>query len=519
MKKFILLGFPICAAFLLTLPTVSAKNSYIAKAAVENPAITISDDFKTTAVNSSNVYSSSNIVNTANASHPGIPGKAWGGSIDYTSGNLVGYFVYKVESTEGKVINELELDYNAQIWHVSKAGLVNSYINVYGSTDGTNWGTAVDSQKAGSTSGFKNYNVKFNITNSYLATYYIKIEEVIDPNFTSDFTDGKIGLSYIPTKLATTSITASLQDKPAAGEEFDLTPITDDFKTTAVNSSNVYSSSNIVNTANASHPGIPGKAWGGDIDYTSGNLIGSFVYKVDAGSTNKLTSLKLDYNAKICYLSKAGLVNSYINVYGSTDGTNWGTAVDSQKATDTNTFKDYSVSFDFSGKVASCYYIKIEEVIDSNFTSDFPTGKIGLNYIPTKLATTSITGKYSQLTDLDYVSKFVQDFMHMNEEVEGQCLTLYGPAKEALSSLTNSQRIILFTQPSFASVCARLQAWAIANGETLTILESGVLDIAQGKQIMFNTPNNSLVIISVVLISVFAFAITLFVRNKIKKSK
>lgn len=96
----------------------------------------------------------------------------------------------------------------------------------------------------------------------------------------------------------------------------------------------------------------------------------------------------------------------------------------------------------------------------------------------------------------------------------GACLAYYATAKEAFNSLSENQKNIFTNSSEYADMYARLQAWAIANGETF----NGSSFNSNSFNMMNANSINQLQIALITLIAVSSFACLFFVVRR-RKSK
>ena len=113
------------------------------------------------------------------------------------------------------------------------------------------------------------------------------------------------------------------------------------------------------------------------------------------------------------------------------------------------------------------------------------------------------------------VQSFIDNYMHMDEDVEGQCLTLYAPAKAAFNAMSAEARELFATDATYKAAYDRLVAWAAAHGEELN--SSNVL--ALNPEFVDASNNGSTIIIIIAAtFAVTTFGAILLIRKK-KHSK
>ena len=101
-------------------------------------------------------------------------------------------------------------------------------------------------------------------------------------------------------------------------------------------------------------------------------------------------------------------------------------------------------------------------------------------------------------------------------EGNGYCISKgwYSLAKDEFNKLTKEQRYILATE--FTDAFDRLEAWAIANGESI-IYQNGdyiVNSIKNPLQIIKNNSNSLILIISVVLIGTMLIVLGILAKKR-----
>ena len=107
-------------------------------------------------------------------------------------------------------------------------------------------------------------------------------------------------------------------------------------------------------------------------------------------------------------------------------------------------------------------------------------------------------------------------YMHMDENVDGQCVGYYPVAKAAYNDLSSDAKEIFRNGTDFQSAYERLQKWAEYHGETV-----GATEITSGANRGFSLINkdaNSIVVITV-LLSVVCVTTLLFVLKSIRSHK
>jgi hypothetical protein len=124
-----------------------------------------------------------------------------------------------------------------------------------------------------------------------------------------------------------------------------------------------------------------------------------------------------------------------------------------------------------------------------------------------------------EVDDHQVVQDFVDTYMHMSDasgEGNGYCISKgwYTLAKAEFNKLTKEQRYILATE--FTDAFNRLEAWAIANGESI-IYQNGdyiVNSINNPLQIIKSNNNSLILIISVVLIGTIIIVLGIISKKR-----
>lgn len=101
--------------------------------------------------------------------------------------------------------------------------------------------------------------------------------------------------------------------------------------------------------------------------------------------------------------------------------------------------------------------------------------------------------------DSDYVDEFRTNYMHMSENVTGQCDTYYPLAKAAFNALTDSQRSLFLTSSTFTAAKNRLVAWATAKGDAIN--SSNTIVAGNSATNAINATSNSMITLLAIIIS------------------
>ena len=139
----------------------------------------------------------------------------------------------------------------------------------------------------------------------------------------------------------------------------------------------------------------------------------------------------------------------------------------------------------------------------------------GLQLSTTLLNEETISNLYAaenaRITNNFAAKNFVFTYMHMNEDVEGQCFVYYPLAREAYNALTDDQKEILLTDEKYAPAMKRFVAWARANSETL----EGTMLSNKGSVLSINDKDVTITVISFVCgISLILCALLLIKKRK-----
>lgn len=108
------------------------------------------------------------------------------------------------------------------------------------------------------------------------------------------------------------------------------------------------------------------------------------------------------------------------------------------------------------------------------------------------------------------LEKYIDTYLHMDDYTEDQGFCkdtehdYYGKnstsgAKYNFNQLSERQRELFFTNAAFSEECARLQAWAIANGETIQLSNYQIQASYQNSRLNFNSVNSQSVMMVLVI--------------------
>lgn len=124
-------------------------------------------------------------------------------------------------------------------------------------------------------------------------------------------------------------------------------------------------------------------------------------------------------------------------------------------------------------------------------------------------------------TDKEVVDFFVNEYMHkevaLTDVGTGLCKTnkWYAFAKEAYTSLTEDQKTLFVSDPSYNDYLARYNAWAVANGDS--VIGAGALSQVSTRNNVINTNNDMMIIAIISVAAAISFA-GLFVFLKRRKT-
>ena len=124
-------------------------------------------------------------------------------------------------------------------------------------------------------------------------------------------------------------------------------------------------------------------------------------------------------------------------------------------------------------------------------------------------------------TNLEKVREFIGNYMHMNSNTTGQCVSLFGDAKDAFNSLDSAVRSLFFSSGENDVVAAknRLNAWAGYHHYILNASNQYVLQNAGANRNLGVDTNDSITSIIVVAASIVSISLLGFFLIKKKYSK
>lgn len=168
----------------------------------------------------------------------------------------------------------------------------------------------------------------------------------------------------------------------------------------------------------------------------------------------------------------------------------------------TQTLTDTMISYDFSvanGDFTSTNILLIETL---------KTAKRA--YIESITIVASGEQDIGKTDDCLALEKYIDTYLHMNDytEEKGFCKDTehdyYGKntitgAKYNFNQLSERQRELFFTNAAYSEECARLQAWAIANGETIQLSNYQIQASYQNSRMNFNSVNSQSVMMVLVI--------------------
>lgn len=167
-----------------------------------------------------------------------------------------------------------------------------------------------------------------------------------------------------------------------------------------------------------------------------------------------------------------------------------------QTLTDTMTSYDFSVA---NGDFTSTNILLIETLTTAKRA-----------YIESITIVASGEQDIGKTDDCLALEKYIDTYLHMNDytEEKGFCKDTehdyYGKntitgAKYNFNQLSERQRELFFTNAAFSEECARLQAWAIANGETIQLSNYQIQASYQNSRLNFNSVNSQSVMMVLVI--------------------
>lgn len=167
-----------------------------------------------------------------------------------------------------------------------------------------------------------------------------------------------------------------------------------------------------------------------------------------------------------------------------------------QTLTDTMTSYDFSVA---NGDFTSTNILLIETL---------ETAKRA--YIESITIVASGEQDIGKTDDCLALEKYIDTYLHMDDYTEDQGFCkdtehdYYGKnstsgAKYNFNQLSERQRELFFTNAAFSEECARLQAWAIANGETIQLSNYQIQASYQNSRLNFNSVNSQSVMMVLVI--------------------
>lgn len=167
-----------------------------------------------------------------------------------------------------------------------------------------------------------------------------------------------------------------------------------------------------------------------------------------------------------------------------------------QTLTDTMTSYDFSVA---NGDFESTNILLIETLTTAKRA-----------YIESITIVASGEQDIGKTDDCLALEKYIDTYLHMDDYTEDQGFCkdtehdYYGKnstsgAKYNFNQLSERQRELFFTNAAFSEECARLQAWAIANGETIQLSNYQIQASYQNSRLNFNSVNSQSVMMVLVI--------------------
>lgn len=167
-----------------------------------------------------------------------------------------------------------------------------------------------------------------------------------------------------------------------------------------------------------------------------------------------------------------------------------------QTLTDTMTSYDFSVA---NGDFESTNILLIETLTTAKRA-----------YIESITIVASGEQDIGKTDDCLALEKYIDTYLHMDDYTEDQGFCkdtehdYYGKnstsgAKYNFNQLSERQRELFFTNAAYSEECARLQAWAIANGETIQLSNYQIQASYQNSRLNFNSVNSQSVMMVLVI--------------------
>ena len=167
-----------------------------------------------------------------------------------------------------------------------------------------------------------------------------------------------------------------------------------------------------------------------------------------------------------------------------------------QTLTDTMTSYDFSVA---NGDFESTNILLIETLTTAKRA-----------YIESITIVASGEQDIGKTDDCLALEKYIDTYLHMDDYTEDQGFCkdtehdYYGKntitgAKYNFNQLSERQRELFFTNAAYSEECARLQAWAIANGETIQLSNYQIQASYQNSRMNFNSVNSQSVMMVLVI--------------------
>ena len=180
---------------------------------------------------------------------------------------------------------------------------------------------------------------------------------------------------------------------------------------------------------------------------STGLVPGAGFASLTLGIEDTVNGIRYTFHNGTGYLYAASSSSNYLKVQTTLDNNGrWDIDLATSKVKATGTNSRNLLRYNSSSKLFSCY----------------ETGQ----------AAVALYALPQTITDEQVANTFIKKYMHLDsapvgETGEGKCVTesWYASAKEAFNKLTEDQRLLVTDN---ADVYARLQTWAIANGDEMT---------------------------------------------------
>ncbi len=484
-----------CAFFFLL--STNSK-SIIAKAEDET---LLNIDYRTTSFNNTEKLSYYH-VSGSNEAHGVVPTKEWKNESEASQG----YIIYKVNVEAGFVIDNLSYSMDALISdnaNLDPSIPGNTSISVYLSQNSNSFVSPAVTFTSLSNSSYTYETDLTNFAKGY-RSFYMKVE--------LNHPTGTFVLNRIGTKLYSLLLIGNLSEKTLNCTQSNCVYYDCDF-----------SSFSVLEELETNNIEI-----GNELSWTGLKLVssatkssGSIIFHINPYLENQLETLSLEItNSRFAYYF--GDYGNYISFMTSFDGINY-SLFDKKYGNPTaisSFYYDFSSFFD--GQIVNDFYIKLE-IGTTNVGCGFDDRWIILQNIQIKGKEASHDlvlnedhyvcsecGKTFIEGSLNPIQLFVNNYMHMNDNTSGQCVSYYPLAKEAYLKLSIEQRRLFMTEQEYENARDRLISWASYHGEIISV------ETISSNKLFHTITNNNLTLMTMISTSALMFIIS-FVVLKQKK--